>query len=106
MMASLAGILLVALRRPQRDVRAFQAGLEIVVLAITSQPRDFPGRNPQPFLPSLGSFFLFLCPVNLLAVFPGTATPKGPTQEARAARSRLVDASVAEFGGTQPAGGS
>lgn len=56
---------------------ALQAGLEIVVTAITDQLRQILGRDPWPFMPLLGSLFLFLVLANLTAVVPGASPPTG-----------------------------
>jgi F-type H+-transporting ATPase subunit a len=54
-----------------------RAGLEIVVIAIADQMRQIVGRDPWPFVPLLGSLFIFLLLANLTAVVPGAAPPTG-----------------------------
>ena len=76
-MAGLAVFLRVALRRPMPDAGPVQAALEIVVTTIAAQLRDILGRDPWPFLPLLGSLFIFLVIANLAAVVPGATPPTG-----------------------------
>jgi len=76
-MGLLAGLLYVAFGRPGAKQGALQAGLEIVVLTIADQLRQILGRDPWPYIPLLGSLFLFLCLANLAAVFPGATPPTG-----------------------------
>jgi len=54
-----------------------QAGLEITVTAIADQIRQIVGRDPWPFMPLLGSLFLFLVLANLTAIIPGASPPTG-----------------------------
>jgi F-type H+-transporting ATPase subunit a len=89
--------LAIALRRPSLDAGPVQAALEIVVLAILRQLREILGRDPWPFLPLLGSLFIFLCLANLAAVFPGASPPTGHI-ETPAALAAIVFMSVHFFG--------
>lgn len=57
--------------RPDRR----QAAIEIVVVAITTQISDTMRGDPKPFLPLLGTFFIFLAVANLSGMFPGVEPP-------------------------------
>ena len=54
-----------------------QAALEIAVTAMAAQLRQILGRDPWPFMPLLGSLFVFLVLANLTAVIPGATPPTG-----------------------------
>ena len=97
LMAFMAVFLLATLRRPAHDAGPVQAALEIVVLAIVKQLREILDRDPWPFLPLLGSLFLFLCLANLAAVVPGATPPTGHI-ETPAALALIVFLSVHYFG--------
>ena len=58
--AFLMAFLRIALRHPSVSPGPVQAALEIVVTTITTQLREILGRDPWPFLPILGSLFIFL----------------------------------------------
>ncbi len=96
-MALLAVFLSVALRRLSPDAGPVQAALEIVVTTITSQLREILGRDPWPFLPLLGSLFLFLVLANLSAILPGASPPTGHI-ETPAALALIVFMSVHVYG--------
>lgn len=96
-MAALAAFLSVALRRPSVDPPPVQAALEIVVTTIASQLREILGRDPWPFLPLLGSLFLFLVLANLSAILPGASPPTGHI-ETPAALALIVFLSVHAYG--------
>ena len=67
------------------------------MLAIAAQLREILGRDPWPFLPLLGSLFLFLCLANLTAVVPGATPPTGHI-ETPAALALIVFLSVHFYG--------
>lgn len=96
-MVGLTIFLVVALRRPRLDAGPLQAALEIVVTTIADQLRAILGRDPWPFLPLLGSLFLFLCLANLAAIVPGASPPTGHI-ETPAALAMIVFVSVHVFG--------
>ena len=81
-MAVLAIFLAVALRRPSVRAGPLQAALEIVVTTIADQLRAILGRDPWPYLPMLGSLFLFLCLANLAAIVPGASPADGAYRDA------------------------
>ena len=93
-MAAMAALLFVAFQlRPPGLV----AALEIIVMAIVDQLRQILGRDPWPFMPILGSLFLFLVLANLTAVIPGAAPPTGHV-ETPAALALVVFLSVHAYG--------
>ena len=96
-MLALAGFLAVALGSPSRDPGPVQAALEILVTAIAAQLREILGRDPWPFLPILGSLFIFLVLANLAAVLPGATPPTGHI-ETPAALALIVFLSVHVYG--------
>ncbi len=96
-MAALAAFLTMALRQPALDPGPIQAALEIVVVTIASQLREILGRDPWPFLPLLGSLFIFLVLANLAAVLPGASPPTGHI-ETPAALALIVFLSVHIYG--------
>jgi F-type H+-transporting ATPase subunit a len=97
LMLAMIAFLAVALHRPKVNAGPAQAALEIIVLAIAKQLREILGRDPWPFLPVLGSLFIFLCLANLAAVFPGATPPTGRI-ETPAALALIVFMSVHFFG--------
>jgi F-type H+-transporting ATPase subunit a len=102
-MVALATFLAIALRRPSVSPGPVQAALEIVVTTIAAQLREILGRDPWPFLPLLGSLFLFLVLANLAAVLPGASPPTGHI-ETPAALALIVFLSV-HFYGVRARGG-
>jgi len=89
--------LAVALRRPAAASGPVQAALEIVVTTIAAQLREILGRDPWPYLPLLGSLFLFLVLANFAAVLPGASPPTGHI-ETPAALAFIVFLSVHYYG--------
>jgi F-type H+-transporting ATPase subunit a len=81
--------------RPHPDRR--QAALEILVTGILAQIEDTVRKNPRPFLPLLGSLFIFLVAANLSGVLPGV---EGPTAkpETPAALGLIVFVAVHIYG--------
>ena len=59
--------------RPRPDGR--QAVLEIVVTGIEQQIEDIIRKDPRPFLPLLGTLFIFLATANLSGIFPASRRP-------------------------------
>jgi F-type H+-transporting ATPase subunit a len=74
-----------------------QAALEVVVTGIAQQIADIVGRDARPFLPLLGTLFLFLLVANLSGVLPGIEAPTGKL-ETPAALAVIVFFSVHYFG--------
>ncbi len=84
-------------RRLQKRPGARQALLEIVVTGIFAQIRDVIRKDPSPFLPLLGTLFIFLVTANLSGVLPGVEGPTGKL-ETPAALALIVFFSVHYFG--------
>ncbi len=53
----------------------WQAVLEAVVTWVADQISEIVRRDPAPFLPLLGTLFLFIAAANLSAVLPGVKSP-------------------------------
>lgn len=96
-MAVLLIVVRTALRRPKLQAGAAQAVLEIVVETIRHQIRAIIGRDAWPFMPILGTLFIFLVCANLSAVVPGAKPPTGHI-ETPAALAGIVFISVHFFG--------
>lgn len=62
-------------RRLRLDAGAFQAVLELVVTGIADQTRDTIKRDPAPFLPFVGTLFIYLVFANLSPIIPGVRAP-------------------------------
>lgn len=97
LMAALWAVLMLAMRAPGPAGRTARAALEIVVTTIAGQLREILGRDPWPFVPLLGSLFLFLVLANLAAVLPGVTPPTGHI-ETPAALALIVFLSVHVYG--------
>lgn len=61
---------------PQR-MSPWQNRLEILIDQINGQIRDAVSQDPTPFLPFIGSLFLFIAVANLLTIIPGYQSPAG-----------------------------
>jgi F-type H+-transporting ATPase subunit a len=79
--------------RPDRR----QAVLEIVVTGIAQQIEDVIRKEPRPFLPLLGTLFIFLVAANLSGLLPGVQAPTSKL-ETPAALALIVFVSVHYFG--------
>ncbi len=79
--------------RPERR----QTGLELVVTGILAQIEEVIRRDPRPFLPLLGTLFIFLVAANLSGVLPGVEAPTGKI-ETPAALALIVFVAVHYFG--------
>jgi F-type H+-transporting ATPase subunit a len=62
-------------RRLRLQPGRWQAVLEALVSWVADQVREIVRRDPAPFLPLLGTLFLFIAVANLSAVFPGMKSP-------------------------------
>ena len=96
----MAFLILVAIlgTHPARErAGPLQAFLEIVVETIGDQIRSVVDRDPWPFLPLLGTLFLYLVTANLLTVVPGLVPPTSHI-ETPAALAVVVFFSVHFFG--------
>jgi F-type H+-transporting ATPase subunit a len=84
-------------RRLQLRPGRRQAALEIVVTGIMQQIEDIIGKDPRPFLPLLGTLFIFLVSANLSGLLPGGEAPTSKL-ETPAALALIVFVSVHFFG--------
>ena len=74
-----------------------QALLELIVTGILGQIEEVIRKDPRPFLPVLGTLFIFLVAANLSGVLPGVEAPTGKL-ETPAALGLITFASVHFFG--------
>lgn len=70
------GSLVVTRRLRMRPGRG-QAALELVVSTINDQIRDTMGVAPRPYLPLIGTLFLFILAANWSSLVPGVEPPTG-----------------------------
>lgn len=96
-MLLLTGLSWFGLRRAAADPGKLQTVLEILVESMAGQLKEILRRDPWPFLPLLGSLFIFLVFANLSAIVPGMKPPTGHI-ETPAALAVIVFASVHYFG--------
>lgn len=96
-MAVLTLISWLAMRRARPDGGPVQTALEIVVETIEGQIRSILQRDPGPYLPLLGTLFLFLVTANLSPILPGVKAPTGRV-ETPAALGLIVFFSIHWFG--------
>ena len=85
------------LRRASVRANTLQTVLEIVVETLAKQIHDIIRRDPWPYLPLLGTLFIFLIFANLSAVVPGMKPPTGHI-ETPAALAAIVFLSAHYFG--------
>jgi F-type H+-transporting ATPase subunit a len=74
-----------------------QATLELIVTGIIGQVEEVIRKEARPFLPILGTLFIFLVAANLSSVLPGVEAPTGKL-ETPAALALIVFVSVHFFG--------
>jgi F-type H+-transporting ATPase subunit a len=74
-----------------------QATLELIVTGIMGQVEEVIRKDARPFLPILGTLFIFLVAANLSGVLPGVEAPTGKL-ETPAALALIVFVSVHFFG--------
>ncbi|WOJ91332.1 F0F1 ATP synthase subunit A [Methylocapsa polymorpha] len=84
-------------RRLQLRPNRRQAAIELVVTSVIGQIEDVVGKDPRPFLPLLGTLFIFLVAANLSGLLPGAAAPTSKL-ETPAALAFIVFLSVHFFG--------
>jgi F-type H+-transporting ATPase subunit a len=86
-------------RRLSTDVHPprWQNILEAIVSGIQKQLNEITRKEPERFLPFLGSIFLFIALSNLLSVVPGFITPTG-SLSTTAALSIMVFLAVPGYG--------
>ena len=74
-----------------------QIVLELLVTGIMAQIDEVTRKSPRPFLPLLGTLFIFLVAANLSGVLPGVEAPTGKL-ETPAALALIVFVAVHYFG--------
>ncbi len=74
-----------------------QAALEVIVTGISQQIEDVIRKDARPFVPMLGTLFIFLVAANLSGVLPGVEAPTGKI-ETPVALALIVFFSVHYFG--------
>jgi len=74
-----------------------QTVLELIVTGIMIQIDQVIRKNPRPFLPLLGTLFIFLVAANLSGILPGVEAPTGKL-ETPAALALIVFVAVHYFG--------
>lgn len=84
-------------RRMSTRPRAWQSLLESIVAVLESQIREIVRRDPAPFLPLIGTMFLFIATANLSALLPGVKPPTA-SLETPAALALIVFFSVHIYG--------
>jgi len=84
-------------RRLQRVPDARQEFLETTVTTLEQQVGEVIGKDPRPFLPLLGTLFIFLVVENLSGLIPGVEAPTSRI-ETPAALALIVFFSVHYFG--------
>jgi len=79
LMALLAGASFVVTRRiePGGRMAPGQNALEALVVFVLDQIRDVTQQDPEPYLPFVGTLFLFIVTSNVLGVVPGFEPPTG-----------------------------
>ncbi len=84
-------------RRLQKQPGERQAVLELVVAGIEQQIGDIIRKDARPYLPLLGTLFIFLVTANLSGLLPGVEGPTGKL-ETPAALAFIVFLSVHYYG--------
>lgn len=74
-----------------------QTALEAVIVAVSGQIEEVMRGDPGPFLPLLGTLFIYLCVANLSGVVPGVRAPTA-SLETPAALAATVFFAVHYFG--------
>lgn len=78
-MALLVGVAWLVTRRiePGGRMAPGQNALEALVVFVLDQIRDVTQQDPEPYLPFVGTLFLFIVSSNVLSVVPGFEAPTG-----------------------------
>jgi F-type H+-transporting ATPase subunit a len=84
-------------RRLEAQPNRRQAVLEAIVTGVVGQIEEVIGKDARPFLPLVGTLFIFLVSCNLSGVFPGVEAPTSKL-ETPAALALIVFFSVHYFG--------
>lgn len=96
-MVILTGLCWLGLRRASVRGGTLQTVLEIVVETLASQVQEIIRRDPWPYVPLLGTLFIFLVFANLSTIVPGMKPPTGHI-ETPAVLAAIVFLSVHYFG--------
>jgi F-type H+-transporting ATPase subunit a len=96
-MLALAVVCWLVTRRLRIRPDSHQAVREVIVTGIARQIEDVIRKDPRPFLPLVGTLFIFLAVANLSGVLPGVEAPTGKI-ETPAALALIVFFSVHYFG--------
>ena len=96
-MAALAIVCRLATQRLEMAPDGRQAVLEVIVTGIAEQIEDVIRKDARPFLPMLGTLFIFLVVSNLSGLLPGVEAPTSRI-ETPAALALIVFFSVHYFG--------
>jgi F-type H+-transporting ATPase subunit a len=96
-MLALAVMCRLVTRRLQLRPGRRQAVLEVIVTGVAAQIEDVMHKDARPFLPILGTLFIFLVAANLSGVLPGVEAPTGKI-ETPMALGLIVFFSVHYFG--------
>jgi F-type H+-transporting ATPase subunit a len=78
-MAIITVVSWLGLRHAGVQAGTLQTALEIIVETLASQIKEIIRQDPWPYLPLLGTLFIFLILANLAAVVPGASPPTGHT---------------------------
>jgi F-type H+-transporting ATPase subunit a len=97
LMAALAVGSWIATRKLKIAPSRSQAVLELIVTAIEGQIRDTMGVAPRPYLPLIGTLFLFILAANWASLIPGVEPPTARL-ETDAALAAIVFFAVIWFG--------
>jgi F-type H+-transporting ATPase subunit a len=65
------------LRMGEGNITRGQNILEMIVIGISSQIRDASNQKPEPFLPFIGTLFIFIATSNILSAVPVFQPPTG-----------------------------
>jgi F-type H+-transporting ATPase subunit a len=84
-------------RRRALRPAGWQNALELIVETLQSQMTQIVHRDPQPYLPLLGTLFLFLALANLSSLLPGVSPPTAHL-ETDAALAGIVFFAVHAYG--------
>lgn len=96
-MIALTAFCWLATRRLQMQPGVRQAALELVVGGIEQQIGEIIRNQPRPYLPLLGTLFIFLAAANLSGLLPGVEAPTSKL-ETPAALALIVFLSVHYYG--------
>jgi F-type H+-transporting ATPase subunit a len=96
-MAALASVSRLVTHSLRRHPERRQIVVELIVTGMLVQIEEVIGKGARPFLPLLGTLFLFLVAANLSGVLPGVEAPTGKL-ETPAALAMMVFVAVHYFG--------